>query len=153
MLLIKFVRHHQRAVASGRIHCDPVKQEYSGLRHGHLLMHGGAFTQQPMATETPERASGATKLTSSAHALEPASPFTSHLLDMPVTANLGGGAGNTPADFWRSLPPVIKLYGAACVATTISAGLGVLPYPLILLLWPRILRRLEVRSDRNWSWC
>ena len=40
---------------------------------------------------------------------------------------------------------MIKLYGAACVATTIAAGLGVLPYPLILLLWPRILRRLEVR--------
>ena len=75
----------------------------------------------------------------------PASPFTSCMLDMPVTANLGGGAGNTPADFWRSLPPVIKLYGAACVATTIAAGLGVLPYPLIVLLWPRILRRLEVR--------
>lgn len=48
---------------------------------------------------------------------------------------------------------MIKLYGAACVATTISAGLGVLPYPLILLLWPRILRRLEVRSDRSWSEC
>ena len=70
---------------------------------------------------------------------------------MPVTASLGGGAGNTPADFWKSLPPVIKLYGAACVFTTISAGLGILPYPLILLLWPRILRRLEVRSEANWS--
>ncbi len=67
---------------------------------------------------------------------------------MPIGNIRQAGQGNSPGDWWGTLPPVIKLFGAACAATTTAASFGLLPYPLILLSWTKILRRLEVRS---WS--
>ncbi len=67
---------------------------------------------------------------------------------MPIGANLQqAGTGNTPGQWYSALPPVTKLLGTACVATTAAASFGILPYPLIVLLWPRVLRRLEVSPD------
>ncbi|EIE24873.1 Derlin-1 [Coccomyxa subellipsoidea C-169] len=57
---------------------------------------------------------------------------------MPPTVHQG--FGSSPADWYYSLPPIIRLYGTACVATTMAVTLGLINPMSLLLDWPSVFK-------------
>ncbi len=54
--------------------------------------------------------------------------------------NVHQGFGSSPADWYYSLPPIIRLYGTACVATTLAVTLGVINPMSLIIYWPFVLK-------------
>lgn len=54
---------------------------------------------------------------------------------------------NPAAEWWSSLPPLTKLYGAACLGATLASRLALLSPVQLALLWPLVTRRLQARRS------
>ena len=64
---------------------------------------------------------------------------------MPPAGNVhDGGSGGSPGDWYASLPPLTRLYGTACVCTTIGASFGLLNMKYFFLSWPMIVHKFQV---------
>lgn len=55
-----------------------------------------------------------------------------------------GGGGGGFEGFWASLPPVTKCLGATWLFCAISSELGLLPYGRMALVWPLVVKKLQV---------
>ena len=54
--------------------------------------------------------------------------------------NVHQSFGSSPADWYNTLPPIIRLYGTACVATTVAVTLGLINPMSLVLFWPFVLK-------------
>ena len=61
-----------------------------------------------------------------------------------MAANIQQGFGGSPQAWYASLPPITKLYGTACVATTVATMLGLVSPMQLILHWPAVIGRLQV---------
>lgn len=50
----------------------------------------------------------------------------------------------SPGDFYNDLPPVSKLFGTACVATTVAVQFGILDPGLLILRWPLVFYKFQI---------
>jgi Derlin-2/3 len=68
-----------------------------------------------------------------------------------MAANIHQGFGGTPQAWYASLPPITKLYGTACVATTVATMLGLVSPMQLIMHWPAVIGRLQVlHSVLSW---
>lgn len=61
-----------------------------------------------------------------------------------MPANVQQGFGNTPQAWYSSLPPITRLYGTVCVATTLAAVVGLTSPIKLYLSWPLVISKLQV---------
>jgi Derlin-2/3 len=53
----------------------------------------------------------------------------------------------TPGEWFASLPPLTRLYGASCFAATLATQLGLVsPYALVLF-WKPVFSELQARTS------
>uniref|UniRef100_A0A2P2KEW4 Derlin n=1 Tax=Rhizophora mucronata TaxID=61149 RepID=A0A2P2KEW4_RHIMU len=57
---------------------------------------------------------------------------------------------STPAEYYRSLPPVSKTYGVACLMTTTAFYLGLYSPWSIALFYEDVIKRLQVHEFCLW---
>ena len=51
----------------------------------------------------------------------------------------------TPSEWWASLPPLTRLYGASCFGATLATQLGLVSPASLALFWGYTLRQLQAR--------
>lgn len=50
----------------------------------------------------------------------------------------------SPGDWYKSLPPVCRAWGTACVLTTVGVQLGVLDLRTLYLDFPSVFKRFQI---------
>ena len=51
----------------------------------------------------------------------------------------------TPSEWWASLPPLTRLYGASCFGATLATQLGMVSPASLALFWSQTLGQLQAR--------
>ena len=55
----------------------------------------------------------------------------------------------TPGEWFSSLPPLTRLYGASCFAATLASQLGLVSHYALVLFWKPVFSELQARSTRR----